>query len=183
MHVRAWKGPILLILLMIPQGAEWLESTMTGHMLIQFPLLVLAGYWIGIVWKQGTPSIDNYLGGIPGLLLIIFTFLFWMIPRSLDQAITSDFMEIAKYITLTLCVGVPLGVGWHKFGFIVKGFVWIHLISMIFLMGWVYATSPIRVCNQYLIDTQRVAGWVLLGLGVAIVLFHMGKMVRNAFVE
>lgn len=183
MQVLTWRGPILLILLMLPPVAIWLESTMTGHMLIQIPLLIMAGYWMGSVLKRRISSIDLYVGGIPGLILIIFTLLFWMIPRSLDHALTSGWMEIAKYATLTLLVGVPLGVGWHKLGFIIRGFVWIHLISMIFLMGWLYATTPIRVCNQYLIDQQRLAGWILLGVGVAIVLYHLGMMIFRTFVE
>lgn len=183
MQVLTWRGPILLFLIILPPVAIQLESTMTGHMLIQFPLLIIAGYWIGSVLKLRIPSICLYIGGIPGLLLIIFTLLFWMIPRSLDHALTSSSMEIAKFATLTFLVGVPLGVGWHKLGFIIRGFVWIHLISMIFLMGWLYATSPIRICNQYLIDQQRLAGLILLGLGVAVVLYHIAIMIFRAFTE
>ncbi|MEX1029491.1 MAG: hypothetical protein WDZ91_05530 [Paenibacillaceae bacterium] len=183
MQIRTWKGPILLILLMLPPVVTRLESTMTGHMLIQIPFLIIAGYWIGSVLKLRIPSIDLYVGGIPSLILIIFTLLFWMIPRSLDHALTSDLMEIAKFTTLTLFVGVPLGIGWFKLGFVAKGFVWIHLISMVFLMGWLYATSPIRVCNQYLIDQQRLAGWILLGAGVAIVVYHLVMMVFRALKE
>jgi Na+/citrate or Na+/malate symporter len=183
MQIRTWKGPMLLLLLILPPVYTWLESTMTGHMLIQIPFIIIAGYWIGGELNQRIPSLDLYVGGIPGLILIIFTLLFWMIPRSLDHALTSDLMELAKFASLTLFVGVPLGIGWHKLGFVARGFVWIHLISMVFLMGWLYASSPIRVCNQYLIDQQRLAGWLLLGAGVSIVVYHLVMMVYSALSE
>lgn len=181
MRVQTWISSILLVLLMLPPVVTRLEATMTGQMLIQIPLLVVVGYGAGSILKRKIPSIQLYVGGIPGLLMIVFTMVFWMIPRSLDQALTMNAMEVAKYVTLTLFVGIPLGVGWRKLGFIARGFIWIHLLSMIFLMGWLYAASPIRVCNQYLIDQQQVTGWLLISAGIAIILYHIGISVVRTF--
>jgi len=179
--MRYWSSPILLILLMLPSTAQWLESTMTGQMLCQIPLLVVAGYGIGRNAAQKFPRIHLYIGGIPGLLLVVFTMFFWMIPRSLDASLVSPFMEGAKYVSLTLFAGIPLGVGWHKLGFIVKGFVWIHLISMVFFMGWLYAAAPVRVCNYYLIDQQKLTGWYLIGAGAGIVIYFFVMSIVKAF--
>jgi hypothetical protein len=172
MRIQVIAGIALLGFLGIPQVTEWLESTMTGQMLIQIPLLVVAGYWLGRYLAVSFPGLHSWLGGIPGLLIVVFTMLFWMLPRSLDATLDSSTMESAKYLTLPLLAGVPLGVGWSRLGFIAKGLVWTHLISMVFIMSWLYTASPIRVCNRYLLDSQQTAGRILFGVGIAILVYH-----------
>jgi len=183
MRNPAIAGVPLLGLLSIPQVAGMLESTMAGQMLIQIPLLIAAGYLIGRYLERSVPWLHAYIGGIPGLCLIVFTMLFWMLPRSLDSTLVSFPMELAKYLTLPLLAGVPLGIGWHRLGFIAKGFIWIHLISMIFLMSWLYASSPIRVCNRYLLEQQQSTGRILFGFGVAILLYHVMKALAGVLTK
>ncbi len=180
MRNPAIAGVSLLCLLSIPRVAEMLESTMTGQMLVQIPLLIAAGYFIGRYLERSIPSLRSYIGGIPGLFMIAFTILFWMLPRSLDSTLASFPMEFAKYVSLPLLAGVPLGVGWHRLGFIAKGFAWIHLISMVFLMSWLYASSPVRVCNRYLLEQQQATGRILFGFGIALLLYHAVNAVMGA---
>lgn len=175
------SGLALLGFLLLPQARAWLESSMTGQMLVQIPLLITAGYWLGNALLRKSPAVHEYLGGISGLLLAVFTVTFWSLPRSLDASLTTQGMEIAKFVTLPFLAGLPLGVGWARLGFVAKAFTWTNLLSMIFLMAWLYAETPVRVCNRYLINQQQMTGWILFGVGVAIVLYHFGMAIGNAF--
>ena len=89
---------------------EWMTSTMLGHVLVQIPIVVAAGFFLGLIVE---PRIRSALrtvnaGGIPGILLVSFTIAFWMVPRWLDGSLTSDTIAVAKYLSLALLAGMPL---------------------------------------------------------------------------
>ncbi|MDE0179514.1 MAG: hypothetical protein OXP36_13090, partial [Gammaproteobacteria bacterium] len=101
---------VLLAIIATPLGST-LASTMVGHVLIQIPLLGAAGFVLG---KSLEPKIEATLrtwnaGGIPGILLASLAIAFWMIPRWLDGAVTSTAVDMAKYGSVVLLAGVPLG--------------------------------------------------------------------------
>lgn len=88
----------LAVLLAMPSVAKWLESSMVGQMLVQIPALIIGGYLIGRgIDSSYTSKLKNLnTGGFPGLLLAIFIISFWLLPRSLDAALTKPFMELAN---------------------------------------------------------------------------------------
>jgi hypothetical protein len=167
-----WTGLCLFAMLMVPAVADRLESAMAGQMLVQIPLLILSGYLLGRAVDGYYPSIGQWIDGLPGILLASFTLGFWMLPRSLDAALISMPMEIGKYASLFLLCGLPLGLVWHKLGFVAKAFVRINLLSMLAFLGWVYTASPVRVCNAYLIEQQQLTGRLLLSVCIAYITAH-----------
>ena len=145
---------------------EWMTSTMLGHVLVQIPMVVAAGFVLG---RRVQPRIQSALravnaGGIPGILLVSFTIAFWMIPRWLDGSLTSDTIAAAKYLSLVLLAGMPLAWSWSRLHPVARGVVKIEFLAMLFRLGWLYLISPDRFCNNYLLTDQ-----VWLGRGMIVV--------------
>ena len=160
---------VLTAIVATPLGSA-LASTMVGHVLIQIPVLAAAGFVIG---KSLEPKIDGALrtynaGGIPGVLLASFAVAFWMIPRWLDGAVTSTAVEAAKYVSVVLLAGVPLGWSWDRLHPIARGVVKIEFLAMLFRLGWLYLISPDRFCNNYLLTDQIWLGRGLVIVGIAL---------------
>jgi hypothetical protein len=102
--------------------------------------------------------------GLAFTLLAAVVSTYWMLPRALDAALTEPWMEVAKFVSLPLLVGLPLALSWRPLGAIGRGFVVANFISMVAVAGWLYIVAPVRVCNSYLVDEQTVAGWLLVAV-------------------
>ena len=165
-------GAILWVVLAVPPVRHALESTMTAQMLVQIPLLALAGWW----FAQGTPDwLQRHLAawnhcGISGLLLASLTGLVWMLPLAVDAALSDPRVTLAKLLSVPLLIGAPLALSWPRAGFVVRGVVLIELTATAFRLGWLYLASPVRLCSNYLLDDQQRLGHLLIGVGCVIVL-------------
>ena len=171
-------GLILALGLAAAPVTRALEASMVGHVVLQIPLLVLAGWLIGTALGTA-PGVRAFLDewnatGIPGLLTALFTALFWMLPRSLDQALADPVTELAKFASLPLLVGLPLSLSWGRLPTVVRGFVWANLVSMLASLGWLYLDAVVRLCNSYLTDQQSLLGRVLLMIAAAIAVSWIG---------
>jgi hypothetical protein len=174
-HVEAWQarrwcwaaaGLGLLALLVLPPLRQLLESRLVLHLLVQIPLLATAGALLGRALRCRAPVPGSWnAGGLPGLLLALFTAAFWMLPRSLDAALAEPAMAAAKFISLPLVLGLPLALSWSRLHPIARGFVWANLLSMSGFLGWLYLAAPARLCNFYPLDEQALLGRALLGVG------------------
>ncbi len=170
---RTW-GPAAIALPVVlgtPWLRAWLESSMPLHMLVQMPLLVLAGFaGTTALSAARRGAIMGAVGGVvPCLLVASLASMLWMIPRALDLALTEPAVEIAKFVTLPLLVGAPLALAWPQLGLLGRGFVWTNLASMLAVLGWLYRVAPLRACNAYRLSEQHETGeWLIF---VAIVAF------------
>lgn len=177
---RLAVGLVLVLGLGLPPVARVLEADMVGHVVVQLPLLVLAGWLIGTALGTATgvrALLDDWnAAGIPGLLTALFTALFWMLPRSLDQALVDPATELAKFASMALLIGLPLSLSWPRLPAILRGFVWAQLVSMLAILGWLYLDAPVRLCNSYLIGQQVMLGRVLLAISTAIALYWTGHL-------
>jgi hypothetical protein len=168
---------MLYLLLATPTVREWMEATMTGHMLLQIPLLAA----IGIMSCHLLPErLQNSLlaaagGAIPCVLLATFASSYWMLPRALDGALANSLNEAAKFLSLPLLVGLPLGLAWKRLRIVGRSFVWTNAISMLAVLGWLYIIAPVRVCNNYLVDQQEIAGWWMVKLAVVLFACWLGS--------
>lgn len=156
------------LLLAAPAARTGLEATMTGHMLIQIPLLTAIGI---IACQLLTVRRQEMLlavagGPVPWVLLALFASSYWMLPRALDGALASPVMEAAKFLSLPLLVGLPLALAWRRLNSISRSFVVTNFISMLAVLGWLYIAAPVRICNNYLVDQQTVAGWLMVKLAL-----------------
>lgn len=165
-------GAILWAALAVPPVRQALESTMTFQMLVQIPLLALAGWW----FTQGMPErFERHLAGwnhrgISGLLLASLSGIVWMLPLALDAALDDPRVALAKFLSVPLLIGAPIALSWPRAGFVVRGLVLLELIATAFRLGWLYLVSPVRLCSNYLLDDQQRLGYLLIGVGFVIVL-------------
>jgi len=106
--------------------------------------------------------------GVPGIVLALGVSTYWMIPRALDAALASGSVELAKFVSLPLLVGLPLALSWPRLHPIAKGFVAANWIPMLGVVGWLYRAALIRLCNYYLTDEQQLTGDLLVVLTVVL---------------
>jgi len=176
---QGWLGVILWAALALTPVRRLFEASMVGHMGVQIPLLITAGWLIGcglaIVFRRDFGSYNSH--GVPGIILTLFVAAYWMLPRNLDAALEKPFMELIKFTALPLLAGIPLALSWPRLALIGRGIVWSNLLAMLFVMAWLYIESPVRICNFYLVNQQTLLGWYCFKVGILLSAF----LVMRAF--
>ncbi|QGH35490.1 hypothetical protein GI584_16165 [Gracilibacillus salitolerans] len=160
---------VFFILLLAPVTRDSLESVMVLHMFVQLPLLILVG-----VLSHGNRNwhfLEKWNeNGVAGMLLAVGVLFFWMLPRSLDDALTETGMEVWKFVSLPL-LGFLWRNSWRKLGGIFKSFLHINFLSMFGLLAWLYLGTPVQICNNYLINEQQIVGAVYLSVVLVSLLY------------
>ena len=166
-------GLVLLIFLILPPVSNLMESIMIIHMHMQMPMLVVAGFLMAKLFQKKFPHFFEKWNkdGTPGILLFGIIWLYWMIPRTMDEALVMHGMEIFKFISLTFLAGVPLRDSWKKLGERGKNIVFYSFMIVSFGMGWLYIKSPVQLCNNYLLVEQITLGWGFLAMAVCMAIF------------
>jgi hypothetical protein len=158
----------LVLWLPVVRGA--LERDMAVHMAVQMPLLIALGVLFGAAARRHEPrwlAAADWLG-IPGIVAVVLATSFWMLPRAMDQAISNPFVDLAKFLSLPLLVGVPLGVSWRRMPPLGRAFIWANFIPKLGAIGGLYLAAPTRLCSYYRLDQQQLAGWTLIAVAVAL---------------
>lgn len=163
-----WYLPCLVwVLLALPFVRHTLELSMVVHMLVQLPILALVGWWFGQTLpeelKRKIAPWNRW--GITGIILVVITMLYWMLPRALDAAISEPAFELAKFITIPLFIGTALSLSWFQLNPIARGVLKVEFWAMFMRLGWLYVVLPNRLCESYLLGEQRILGYILLILG------------------
>ena len=163
---------VLVALLAFTPLRSWLESSMTAHMLVQLPLLLLAGWLLSARFPRALHTwgakLQSYnAGGAAGLLITAAVTATWMIPRALDLSVTSAAVDAFKFASLLLA-GVVLRGSWNRAGAMGQAFFVGNVTWMMAVAGLLLRDAPVRVCTSYLTQDQQYAGTGLLLLGTAI---------------
>ena len=135
---------------------------MASHMLVQFPLLLLAGACMAVA---APAALQRRLAewnahGIAGLTLAAGVLALSMVPRLLDLALTHSPTEAAKFTWLLLS-GAALRLSWKGAGTVLQGFFLGNTMPMMAMAGWLYENAPVRLCNAYGFDDQQTVGLAL----------------------
>lgn len=180
---RKWRLPaagLLLCLLALPSARNFLEASMTRHMLLQFPLLALAGFGLAAClpqrWVERMNGWNGY--GISGLLAAALLLALLMIPRVLDLALVDGRIELAKFLALLFC-GAALRLSWQPAGLLVQGFFLGNVLPMTAVVGYLFESSPVRLCNAYLLGDQERLGQGLVWIAAAVGLAWFARLVRT----
>lgn len=184
---QALCGLALLALLAMPALRHRMEAGMASHMLLQFPLLIVAGALLAAAcpaaWRRGLERWNTL--GIAGLVASAGVLGVSMVPRLLDLVLVDARVEIAKWLALLAC-GAALRLSWHAAGVVVQGFFLGNVLPMTGVVGILYQNAPQRVCNSYLLDEQLLVGqilvWSALGIGagwMALVAWRMWRAERQ----
>ena len=166
---QAALGLVLLALLALPVARHWLEASMWRHMLLQFPLLLLAGTLLAAALParaRGAIAGCN-AHGIAGLVGLGVVLSVLMVPRVLDLALRDMGVEVAKCAALLLA-GTGLRLSWRPAGLVLQGFFLGMLLPMMAVVGQLYIDSPLRLCNAYLLDDQERLGHWLIALAAVL---------------
>lgn len=159
-HVAALAALVAALIL-----RRTLEAALLTHVLVQLPLLALAGALVArdlidprAAWNRG---------GVAALLAAAFLAAFWMLPRSIDAAVTDAATEAAKFVMLP-ALGVALATGWARAAPLARAFLKAQAVSMCGVLAFLYTHAPVRLCNAYLIDAQEQLGLAFLLLAPAL---------------
>ncbi|AUQ59320.1 hypothetical protein [Phaeobacter inhibens] len=155
---------ICLGLLALAEAVALREAAVSSpiqHVLVQMPLLVLAGAVAG--WQLSVPR----HWAVPLLLTALTALLFWMLPLNVDWALMPA-GELVKYASLPLLLGLPLRLSWPWLGPILRGFIKANALSMLGVLGFLYTHAPVRICNSYLVSAQQDLGFAFLYLAAAL---------------
>jgi hypothetical protein len=139
--------------------ANMAEATLVGHVLVQMPLLAVAGWPFGSAFE---PSLDRVIErwnrfGAAGFTLAIFTVLFWMVPRSVDGAVAHPPYEIFKFVSLP-CAGAALALSLPRTHPLLAGALKANVVSMLAVLAWVYTAAPGTAVQQLSRERSENAG-------------------------
>ena len=178
---------MLLALLALPVTRRFLEGSMTLHMLVQYPLLMLCGALLAgrlpavcLKLEPAGRSAGNGWNahGMTGLFASAVILAILMIPRVLDLALISPAVEFAKMAALLFC-GAALRLSWQAAGWLVQGFFLGQVLPMSVVVGTLYESSPVRVCNAYLLGDQVLLGRLLVWIAAGVALAWLAGLFRS----
>ena len=160
---------------------------MARHMLVQFPLLMLCGALLAHGLSAMTkPALMRRMPvggwnahGITGLFASALALALLMVPRALDLALVNPWLELVK-MAILVASGAAIYVSWRPAGWLVQGFFLGQMLPMMAVAGSLYESSPVRVCNAYLLDDQALLGKWLVWIAVGIALAWLASLFRNA---
>ncbi|MGP1679970.1 MAG: hypothetical protein ACTS6J_22795 [Burkholderiales bacterium] len=174
---------LLFLALASPPLRHALEASMTAQMLVQLPLLAGVGYLLGLALpvRVAASLVAWNHRGITGLVLASLASAYWMLPRLLDASATEPATAAIKFVSVPLLVGLALAQSWPRSSFVVRGVFLIELIATLFRLGWLYLVSPVRLCNNYLLDDQQRLGQILIAVGAMLFLWIAWKLLWGRF--
>ena len=152
--------------LSLPPLRPLIEQSMVWHMLVQMPLLVLSGACAAAVWAPARELRWNRFG-LTGFMLAQCIVAYWMIPALVDRAVVLPSADAAKIASLWLA-GAALGVGYRQAPAAVQLFFIGYGLPMMAWLGLYLATTDLRLCNAYSLQSQLRAGWGLVALAAVL---------------
>lgn len=178
---QAIYGLILYLFLMLPPVIYLSESIMAIHMHMQMPLLAIVGMLMTPFLQKIFPRFFTKWNenGFPGILLFLIVFSYWLIPRAMDDAMTTTFVEVFKFISWPFLIGVPLRDSWSKISLLYKNSLLSIVAILYLLMAWLYIFSPDQLCNNYLIVDQRTLGWSFLLIAFCLLIYVVQTSVSD----
>jgi hypothetical protein len=164
---------VLLLLLVLELTRDWLQAHMARHMLLQMPALAFTGW---LIHRASGDQLQTLLSrwnyeGLTGFILIQCVAGFWMMPRTLDLALTSSDMALAKY-TSWIVAGALLRQSMHQSHVMVQLFFLGNVTMMTAAISDIYLNASVRLCNAYgLTEQTATAKGLLLLLAVVVMIW------------
>jgi hypothetical protein len=152
----------------------FIESRMSLHMLLEFPLLLALGWWLAQrIPRRAFGYFD--VQGLLGATAASCVFAFWMIPASLDLALLSPAFAAGKYVSW-IAAGALLSWGRQRLSPVVAAFFLGNAAWMLATAGLLYRDAETQLCVNYLIDDQLIAGTGLLGWALVLCAFTAWRL-------
>jgi hypothetical protein len=167
--------------LSVPPLRSLIERSMVWHMVVQMPLLMLAGWLCAGAWSQKdiksnsestnesanqSPTTWNQFGLTGGLMALV-VLAYWMLPSSIDRALVVPGTDALKLTSLWMC-GALLRQSAFRAPLVLQLFFVGTALPMLMWAGLYFASTDLRLCNAYSLDSQIAAGRSLAALGAAL---------------
>jgi hypothetical protein len=157
--------------LSMPPLRSLIEQSMVWHMVVQMPLLMVAGWLCASCWSHtrfDAPNAWNQFGLTGGLMTLV-VLAYWMLPSSIDRALVVPRADALKLASLWVC-GALLQRSAVQAPLVVQLFFVGTVLPMLMWAGLYFASTDLRLCNAYSLDSQIAAGRGLAGLAVLLAL-------------
>ena len=183
-RAQRWLSAALIVggaTLSLPPLRPLIEQSMVWHMLVQMPLLVLGGWLLAGRWQvwQAPILLDRFNRfGLTGFILATLIVGYWMIPSLIDRAVVVYGADMAKIITLWLC-GAALRHSMQRAPLLAQMFFLGYTLPMMVWLGWYYASTDLRLCNAYSLESQLAAGRALVALASVAGAVWLGSLWRG----
>lgn len=172
--MQVFVGLGLFAITLLARG--WFEATPIRHMLLQYPLLIVAGALTAAPLLSFGKGEWNR-GGLTCLLVAILATLFWMLPRMIDASVAELPIDLAKAVCLAGLVGGGVRLGWPRAHPLLRAVLKANAISMLGILAFLYSHAPARLCNAYLMDQQQHLGLMFLCVALALAVFWTATLV------
>jgi len=163
---------IVVAVTVSPPVDPFLDASMSRHMLLQMPLLVGLGYAAASIWP--IPRCRLAPLGLSCIFFAMGSLLFWMLPRSLDTAVTVAWVDQIMHANMLLAGG-SLAIGLPRLSFHTKMACGVYSLAMTMTAGVVYTVASVPVCSTYSLQQQNDAGALLFRIGIVIFVALVGR--------
>ncbi len=170
--IRRARWAIAVVATVSPPVDSFLDGSMSRHMLLQMPLLAVLGYAAGSIWPMPRFRLSSL--GLAAVFFAMGSLGFWMLPRSLDTAVTVAWVDQAMHLNM-LAAGWSLVIGLPRLHFHTKMVFGVYGLAMALTAGVVYVSAVVPVCSAYSIQHQNEAGALLLWIGGALFIVLLGR--------
>ncbi len=161
-----WLG--VLGSLASPPLDSYLTQTQPRFLALHIPAWLVLGYLAGHRFRRASTVAWNPLG-LTGLVFFLGSLAFWMIPRSVDAAALSPWVDQVLHANL-LAAGFAFAWSVPAMPFVLRAAVGIYSASMIFSLGVLYTHYPALLCGTFTLGEQEQTGHLLLLLTAPIVI-------------
>ena len=165
---------VLATALSVPPLRSLIEQSMVWHMVVQMPLLALGG-WLAMSAGSRQPTLARWSirldawnrYGLTGFIAALMVFSYWMLPLTLDRAVVLPSADALKLLSL-LAAGALLRHSVARAPAVLQLFFMGSAVPMAIWLGVYFASTDLRLCNAYSLQSQIYTGWGLAGLAAAI---------------
>ena len=161
---------LVAVALSVPPLRRVIEQSMAWHMVVQMPLLVLGG-WLAVRALSPYFSFPRLVSfnqlGLTGFMAAQVIVAYWMLPSAIDRAVVLPSADAFKLLTLFIA-GLLLADAFKRAPGALQLFFMGYWVSMMAWLGIYFATTDLRLCNAYSLQSQSNTGWGLLALGLTL---------------
>ncbi len=175
MHQRRFRGLILAVICILffvvsfPMN-EWFCETMPRHQLLQLPAMFFLGMIAALLFSK-YPAIDTSWG-IAILILIMASFVFWMLPHSIDAAVINPWFNRVMHLNMVAAGFLIMMISGNIIFEIKIAFFWM-VSAMVLAIGITLKSFNILLCSSFTIGQQSETGFYLLIAGFVLFLVTM----------
>jgi hypothetical protein len=152
---------ILFWLLSFPMN-DWLSATMPRHQILQLPAMFGFGFILGIYFSG--LNIKETSWGIASLIFIMASFVFWMLPHSIDYAVINSTFNRIMHLNMFIA-GILLMPVLRNILFEIKILFLGMLSAMMLATGITLRAFNILLCSSFDISQQKETGFYLIVTG------------------